>query len=205
MKRKFNKILKITFLGLFAIPGNAIAQDTCEVYVFPTNKITSATRLGNYGLMTDLLAGQAAPEGMVLRDLPLDAQFEATKSIFAQNPRFASYTFLMADRAIAYKTATKNKTRLTASTAICYAELTLTDIVYSHYAISSRKIGVMPILREFTNNPEKPVITKMGGSSKLQVFPTTDVSISEAAKQDLFLSFKAALQQAMDKFLKPKS
>ena len=204
MRRKLNKILKIMFLALLAIPGNAIAQDACEVYVFPTNKITSATRLGNYGLMTDLLAGQAAPEGMVFRDLPFDAQFEATKSIFAQHPRFANFTFLMADKVIDYKSATKSKTRLTASTAICYAELTLTDIVYSHYAISSRKIGVMPILREFTDNPGKPVITKMGGSSKLQVFPTTDVSLAEAAKQDLFVAFQGALQQAMDKFLKPK-
>ena len=204
MKRKFTKILKIAFLVLLAIPGSAIAQDACEIYVFPTNKITSATRLGNYGLMTDLLAGGAAPEGMVLRDLPFDAQFEATKSIFAQNPRFASYTFLMADRVIDYKLATKNKMRLTASTATCYAELTLTDIVYSHYLISSRKIGVMPILREFTGNPEKPVITKMGGSSKLHVFPTNDISMAEAAKHDLFLAFQAALQQAMDKFLKPK-
>lgn len=204
MRAGLNQIGICIFLVLLAVPGNAVAQDACEIHIFPTNNITSATKLGNYGLLTELLAGDGAPEGMILRDLPFDAQFEATRAIFAQNARFSGYRFLLADKVVDYKSATKNRARLTGSTAVCYAELALTDIVFSHSALTHRKIGVMPILREFTDNPEKPAITKMGGAGKLQIFPTADVLKAEAAKDDLFVAFKLALQQSIDKFLKPK-
>lgn len=204
MKLGLNKIGKCLFLLMLSIPNSAIAQNGCEMHIFPTNEISMGTRLGNYGLLTDILEGQGVPEEIILRDLPFDAQFEATKSIFAQNARFTGYQFLKVDKMVDYKSATKTKQRLTGSTSICYAELVLTNIVFSDTALTKRKIGVMPVLREFENSSEKPTITKMGGAGKLDIFPAKDVSNVEAAKNDLFMAFKAALQQSMDKFLKPK-
>jgi hypothetical protein len=205
MKTAPNGIRNVIFCLMLGIPGAVSAQDACELHIFPTTEVTNATKLGNYGLLTDVLAGEAAPEGMIFRELPFDAQFDAVKSVLAKNPRFSGYQLILADQAIDYKSATKNKSRLTGSQAVCYSEMALTNIVFSHSALTKRKIGVMPVLREFLASSPNPKITKMGGASELHIFPANNTAPVEAAKHDLITAFQAAIQQSLDKFLKPKS
>lgn len=193
----------LTFTLLVGSAG-ASAQESCELHIFPTKEVTLFTKLGNYGLLTEALAGSAPPKEIILQNLPVDVQFDAAKNAVMTNARFANYSFSLNERVIDYKSAVKTKERLSTSPNGCYAELVLVNIAYSDSALTAKKIGIMSVLREFSDASGKPKITKLGGAAKLAMFPTEEAATREVVRQDLAQGFREAFKQSVEKFLKPK-
>lgn len=198
------KVHAFILLLIFHItPAHASDQESCEAHIFPTNHVEVLNSLGNYGLITAALSGSEPSKELILKNLPYDVQFDAAKRALSQDPALSKYDYFINEKVIDYKSSMKIKNRLTNSQSTCYAELTLVSIVFSDTALTYKKIGIMSTLREFDRSTGKIKITKLGGAGRLEIFPSKDVSVAEAAKDDLARGFRDAFQQSVKKFLKP--
>lgn len=189
------------FLLLSSSP--AFSQEACALHIFPTDDVVLATQLWPNGLAADLLAGVAPPKDIIRNALPPSVQIAAARSALGRDARLSKYALVPEDRRIDYKSAVKVKTSLVETGKACHAELVLVNIVFSDTALTHKKIGVMSVLREFDPSTGKLKLTKLGGAAKLNVFPTQDGTLDQAARDDLANGFHQAFGESVDKFLKP--
>ncbi len=188
-----------------ALQVSAGAPDQCELHVFPTEKITVATSLGN-GLLLGAFAGRDQPKDIFLRDLPKETQISAVATIpdLASSLGYSSVTVVPETTSYDVKAAKKTTARLTGSQATCYAELVFTDVVYSSNGLNGRHIGSMSVLRRFDSG-RLISVSQMGGAGKLSLYPSPRAEDQPTARNELVGAFRESIQNAIRRFAKIKT
>lgn len=195
----------IAILGFaLAIQASAVPASQCELHVFPTEKITVMTSLGN-GLLLGAFAGREQPKEIFLRDLPKETQVSAVATIpdLASSLGYGTVTVVPETASFDIKAAKKTTTRLTGSQASCYSELVFTDVVYSANGLNGRHIGSMSVLRRFDSG-RLVSVSQMGGAGKLHVYPSPRAEDQSAARNELVSAFRESVQNAIRRFGKIK-
>ena len=113
---------------------------------------------------------------------------------------------LAADTAVIYETpiadrdiTTKVKTRLSDSTADCYAELIVTQNLYTKRAIYGRSLNNRFIFKDFRNGESEAKLIKGRGGNGLSHFPPETPEGREAADEDLRQAFLANFNEYASK------
>ncbi len=176
----------------------------CELHVFPSLEGEAQTTgwlsgFGIVGAIADAAAndGKNKSEGDYLRDaLGPQMQVQSLKSIdllAEMNLPEAQIIFEepIADR----KISTKQKTRLTDSTATCYVEFLVTQNFYRKAAIYGRSLNNRFIYKDFRNGLEETKLVKGRGGNGLKHFPPKTPEESEAAEADLQQAFVANFKE----------
>lgn len=178
--------------GAQAIVG---PMQNCELHVFPTLEGQAQTTgwLAGFGVVgaivdaeshkdgnisnAEYLKSSLGPENQVIAlksvDLPAALRLPAGTQVIYETP--------VADRAI----TTKARTRLTSSTAPCYAELLVTQNFYIKRAIYGRSLNNRFIFKDFRGGGNVANLVKGRGGNKLSQFPPESVAERPAADADL--------------------
>ena len=186
--------------GAEPMASPAIAQaPTCELHVFPTLEGQAQTTgwLAGFGVVgaiadaaehkdgnisnAEYLKTSLGPENQVIAlktiDVPAALKLPAGTQLIYETP--------IADRGI----TTKAKTRLTNSTAPCYAELLITQNFYIKRAIYGRSLNNRFIFKDFRGGKTAADLVKGRGGNKLSQFPPESVAERPAADADLRSAF----------------
>lgn len=174
----------------------------CEAHVFPTDQVQGFTRLGNYGLLTDVLAGGPVPETEMLAQIRADAQFAIASRLLAREGRLPGFRFVEHREPIDPKTSFKLKSRLTPSVQPCYVEIVVNYISFSDTALSKAKVGVHFVARDFRGRPHKPKIQLLGGAALLAPYVAKQPSAGAAPEVDFVGAYSEAFEAAIARFWK---
>lgn len=199
------KVLLTTSLAVIAaaitpsVHGQAVVSPpACELHVFPTLEGQAMTT----GLLSGFGAIGAIADASVNKDRNISEaeylkealgprlQVEALKEIdlveaLKLPPSQIIFQQPIADR----KITTKATTRLSDSTAPCYAELIITQNFYRKAAIYGRSLNNRFIFKDFTDGKTKAKLVKGRGGNGLQFFPPKTTDETEAAEADLRAAF----------------
>lgn len=176
---------------------SAAAQDApaCELHVFPTLEGQAQTTgwlsgFGVIGAVADAAKNKDrnVSEAEYLKEaLGPRLQIQALKSV-----DMVAALHLPAGTAISWETpiadrkiSTKATTRLTSSTAPCYAELLVTQNFYTKRAIYGRSLNNRFIFKDFRGGRTETKMIKGRGGNGLSHFPPKTTDETEAAEQDL--------------------
>lgn len=184
----------------------------CEVHVFPTLEGQAQTtgwlsgfgiigaladasankdrNIGDAAYLKEALGPQMQVEALQTLDLAAQLNLPPSQVIF-ETP--------IADRDV----TTKAKTRLSASTAPCYAELIVTQNLYKKAAIYGRSLNNRFIFKDFRTGKKEAKLLKGRGGNGLKFFPPKTTEEAEVAENELrdvfvknFLEFVATLKKA---------
>lgn len=190
--------------------AEATTAPSCELKVFPTLEGQAQTTgllsgFGIVGAVADAAVNKDRniSEGDYLREA-LGPKFQVAS---LQSIDLVSELKLPEGTAISYeepiadrKITTKAKTRLTESTAPCYAELIITQNLYQKKAIYGRSLNNRFIFKDFRTGKTSAALVKGRGGNGLSHFPPKTTDETEAAETDLreaftknFLEFSAKL------------
>lgn len=106
------------------------------------------------------------------------------------------YETPIADRDI----TTEVKTRLTDSTAACYAELIVTQNLYLKRAIYGRSLNKRFIFKDFRNGVREAEMVRGRGGNGLSMFPPETPEGRDAANADLRQAFLANFNEYAARF-----
>jgi hypothetical protein len=177
-----------------AAPQDGAAEPACELHVFPTieGKAMTTGLLSGFGFVGAIAdaaknKNRNASEAEYLREaLGPRLQVQALKSVdmvgaLKLPPSRIIWETPIADR----KISTKATTRLTSSTAPCYAELLVTENFYTKRAIYGRSLNNRFIFKDFRTGKTKTNMIKGRGGNGLSQFPPKTTDETEAAEADL--------------------
>ena len=188
-----------------AVP--ALAQDTaanaaasvaappaCELHVYPTLEGQAQTTgwlsgFGFVGALADAAANKSRNVGdaaYLKEALGPKMQVDALKTIdlvaaLKLDPSQIIFETPIADR----KITTKATTRLSNSTAPCYAELIVTQNFYQKAAIYGRSLSNRFIFKDFRTGKTKTAMVKGRGRNGLSLFPPKTTDDAPAAEKEL--------------------
>lgn len=191
-------------------PEPVPAPPICELRVFPTLEGQAQTTgwlsgFGVIGAIADAAKNQDRniSEAEYLREaLGPRFQVEALGTIDLitelklPEGTEVSYETPIADR----KITTKAKTRLTDSSADCYAELIVTQNLYKKAAIYGRSLNNRFIFKDFRTGETTTKLVKGRGGNGLKHFPPKTTDETEAAEADLLAAFTKNFLEYSAKF-----
>jgi hypothetical protein len=205
--------LAATAVAVSSMPAHAqdaAAGAQCELHVFPTVEGQAMTTgwlsgLGVIGAVAEASANKDRniSEAEYLKEaLGPGFQVEALKSIDLVTELGLPASQIIYETPIAdRKITTAAKTRLSSSTAPCYAELIVTQNFYQKKAIYGRSLNNRFIFKDFREGKAEAKLVKGRGGNGLEHFPPKTTDETEAAEQDLrqaftknFLEFAASLR-----------
>ncbi|MFC3098553.1 hypothetical protein [Alteraurantiacibacter palmitatis] len=179
------------------------AQDgaACELHVFPTVEGQAVTTgwlsgLGVIGAVADAAANEDrnVSDADYLRDA-LGPRFQVAAF---QTIDLASAVGLPAGTQVIYETpiadrdvTTEVRTRLTESTAACYAELIVTQNLYAKRAIYGRSLNNRFIFKDFRGGVTQAEMVRGRGGNGLSQFPPETPEGRDATNADLRQAFLA--------------
>jgi len=185
-----------TEAAAMAPAANAAA---CELHVFPTLEGQALTTgwLVGFGVV-GAVADAAANKDNNISDAEylktaLGPEFQVSalrtidlvKSLKLPEGTRVSFETPISDRGI----TTKAKTRLSSSTASCYAELIVTQNLYRKAAIYGRSLNNRFIFKDFRNGKTQADLIKGRGGNGLSHFPPESAAERPAADEDLRNAF----------------
>ena len=184
--------------GLSAMLASpAAAQDAapCELHIWPAERMTSVTTglLGGGLLDAALHSGtDATNKASLATALDSPSQLDALKSLdlstlIALKPGTVVITH---DTALERKTMNKVKTRRSDSTAACYSELIVADVLYQKAAIYGRSLKTLFMIRDFGADQKIDFEYKAWGGNGLKLFPPKEGEDAIAALDELNGVFK---------------
>jgi hypothetical protein len=181
-------------------PQAAEPAPACELHVFPTLEGQAVTTgwLSGFGIIGAVAEASAnkdrnISEAAYLKEaLGPRLQIAALKSVdivaaLRLPPSQVIFETPIADRNI----TTKAETRLSNSTADCYAELIVTQNFYTKRAIYGRSLNNRFIFKDFRGGKVKAKMVKGRGGNGLSHFPPKTTDETEAAELDLRTAFAA--------------
>lgn len=208
--------IAVALTSVVLSPGAALAQDVvpampavaqapvaapaCELHVFPTleGQAVTTSLLSGFGVV-GAIADAAAHKNRNVNDaaylkeaLGPQMQMDAIKSLDVVQalklpPSQVFFDTPIADR----KITTKAGTRLTRSTAPCYAELIITQNLYQKKAIYGRSLNNRFVFKDFRGGKTQTALVKGRGGNGLNHFPPNTEAEADAAEQDLRTAFAA--------------
>ena len=175
------------------------APPTCELRVYPTLEGQAITTgwLSGFGLVGAIADAannkdRNVSDAEYLKDA-LGPQFQvaALQSIdLVKELKLPPGTAILFETPIAdRKITTKVKTRLSQSTAPCYAELIVTQNLYQKAAIYGRSLSNRFIYKDFRGGLTQANLRKGRGGNGLSQFPPQSVEARPAADADLRAAF----------------
>lgn len=209
--------MKSGILGLAALllagalaPVQAQDGAACELHVFPTVEGQAVTTgwlsgLGVIGAVAEAAANEDrnVSDADYLRDA-LGPRFQVTAF---QTIDLASAVGLPAGTQVIYETpiadrdvTTEVRTRLTESTAACYAELIVTQNLYAKRAIYGRSLNNRFIFKDFRNGVTQAQMVRGRGGNGLSQFPPETPEGRDAADSDLRQAFLANFSEYAARF-----
>ncbi len=193
-----NLTLPLLLLQASQSAGGDIAQ--CEAHFFPTDQVQGFTRLGDYGLLSDLTAGGAVPEAEMLARIKADSQFEIASRLFARSGRLEGFRFVEHRAPVDAKVSFKQESRLTASVQPCYVEIVVNYISFSDSALTKAKVGVHFVTRDFRDRSQKPRIQLLGGAALLKPYVGEKQPADAAPEVDFVGAYTEAFDAAITRF-----
>jgi hypothetical protein len=189
-----------TVTAAIAAPAQAAAEPACSLHVFPTIE-GQAQNIGLFGpgLLNEAINGEKnVANAEYMRDaLSPRFQVEAFKTIDLVKalglPEGTEvvYEVPIADRDI----TTKAKTRLTESTATCYAELIVTQNLYQQKIIYGRSLNNRFIFKDFRGGLKTTKLVKGRGGNGISEFPPKTEADRPKADADLRRAFLANFEE----------
>lgn len=180
---------------------HAIADSAvCEAHIFPTDEVIFATRLGDYGLLSEVLSGSAPPEELIREQITSEAQIKTLTALVEKRGLLGDFNIIAHDKPIDFKRATKRKLRLTSSEEACYVEIIFNYVQFSDSALTKKKIGVHVTTRDFRQRPDRPNIRKLGGAAPLKPHIQYVEGTSDIKHVDFVGVFSEALDAAIERF-----
>lgn len=175
------------------------APPTCELRVYPTLEGQAITTgwlsgLGVVGAIADAANNKDrnVSDAEYLKEA-LGPQFQVTalQTIdLVKELKLPQGTAILFETPIAdRKITTKVKTRLSQSTAPCYAELIVTQNLYQKAAIYGRSLSNRFIFKDFRTGKTQADLRKGRGGNGLSQFPPESVAERPAADADLRNAF----------------
>lgn len=199
MKRKFWAASTMLTV-LMASP--AVAQDVqpCELHIWPAERMTSITTglLGGGLLDAALHSGtDANNKASLATALDSPSQLDALQSLdLASLISLKPGTVIIThDTPLERKTMTKIKTRRSDSTATCYSELIVADVMYQKAAIYGRSLKTLFMIRDFGNDQKIDYEYKAWGGNGLKLFPPKEGEDAIAALDELNSVFKKNFEE----------
>jgi hypothetical protein len=187
-------------LALLCVPSATLAQGAapgaCELHFWPNGKAQTSYESGVGGVAGALLTGPGThiSGSDLAQTLSAEAQVRSLESANLTGTA-ARPTVILESAADAAKLAKRNKTRLSTSSAPCYAELLVKVIGYRSHITAGRQFGVVFIYREF--GPEGPAtrtVEGYGGTIAMRVFPARDESEAEAATKEVLDAYRTSAE-----------
>ncbi len=188
------------------------AQDgaACELHVFPTVEGQAVTTgwlsgLGVIGAVAEAAANEDrnVSDAEYLRDA-LGPRFQVAAF---QTIDLATSVGMPAGTQVIYETpiadrdvTTEVRTRLTESTAACYAELIVTQNLYAKRAIYGRSLNNRFIFKDFRNGVTQAQMVRGRGGNGLSQFPPETPEGRDAADADLRQAFLANFNEYAARF-----
>ncbi len=185
----------------------------CELHIFPSLEGEAQTTgwlsgFGIVGAIADAAAndGKNKSEGDYLRDaLGPQMQVQSLKSIeLVKELNLPEAQIIFQEPIEDRKITTKQKTRLTDSTATCYVEFLVTQNFYRKAAIYGRSLNNRFIFKDFRDGLEETKLVKGRGGNSLKHFPPKTPEESEAAEADLQQAFVANFKEFAKRFHRKK-
>ena len=193
----------LVFLPLVLVATPAIAEKTaCEAHFFATDEVSFATRLGDFGLLSEVLAGSAPPEEQIQQQITPDVQVNIAKALIKKRGLLEGFELVAQEGFVDFKTATKQKARITNSSQSCYVEIVVNYIQFSDSVLTKKKIGVHFVTRDFRDRPDRPKVRKLGGAAPLKPHIQHDKNSSEIVSIDFVAAYTEAFDAAIERFWK---
>lgn len=182
------------------VPVATAPLPACELHVFPTleGQALTTSLLSGFGVV-GAIADAAAHKNRNVNDaaylkeaLGPQMQVDAIRALDVVQalklpPSQVFFDTPIADR----KITTKAATRLTSSTAPCYAELIVTQNLYQKKAIYGRSLNNRFVFKDFRGGRREATLVKGRGGNGLSQFPPKTEAEADAAEQDLRTAFAA--------------
>ena len=178
------------------LPAAAAAQSAapaaCELHFWPAGKAHSSNYSGVGGAGGGLLAGKRMTgEEALLADLPPEEQAEALRAIDLRGllglP--APVEVILEAGPLESKTAKSQKSRLTASTADCYVELAVKQILYTSHITAGRQFGAKLILRRYSGRNSPARVADGIAGVRVKLYPARTEADRPAANAELKQNF----------------
>ena len=190
---------------LTAAPAAAPAQPAaapaaCELHFWPTEKAQTSNYSGVAGPIGAALAGKRMTGAdALLADLPPEAQADALRALDLKGllAMPAPVAVVLETAPLRMKAAGSQKTRLTASTAPCYAELAVKRIGYRSHITAGRDFGAVFILRRYANAAAPARIVQGAADVPVKLYPARNEAERPAANAEL----KQKFGRTAEKFL----
>jgi len=199
VRTKFG-IATAALAALFATP--ALAQDAapCELHIWPAERMTSITTglLGGGLIDAALHSGtDANNKASLATALDSPSQLDALQSLdLATLISLKPGTIIIThDTPLERKTMNKVKTRRSDSTAACYSELIVADVMYQKAAIYGRSLRTLFMIRDFGADQKIDFEYKAWGGNGLKLFPPKEGEDAIAALDELNGVFKKNFEE----------
>lgn len=174
-------------LGLAGIaPAQEPAPSSCELHFWPT-----ADAMASSNIFLNPALQRGVTTGNVLLDhLPAQAQVSALERLdLASLLRMPGVRVILATAPVSDGVAARQRSRLTASNAPCYAELVVKRMGYRTDMFFGRDFGAVFIYRRFPPGGTTPEIVQGTGEAPLRLFPPSEESQRAAAREEMVAAF----------------
>lgn len=174
--------------------------DGCELHVWPAERMAAQTTgwLSGFGVI-GAIADQSANakknsdhQSLLATALDSPSQLDALASLDLRSllSRTPGTTIVMHETPLERHTMNKVKTRRADSTAQCYSELIVADVLYQKAALYGRSLRTLFMFRDFGNDQKIDREYKAWGGNGLKLFPPQEGEDAVAALDELVGVFK---------------
>lgn len=178
----------------------------CELHVWPAERFQAMTSgLLGPGLLDALghAQGDKARRSHLASALDSEGQLDALQKLDLTALLHLPPSKIVAHpEALDRKTVNKIMTRRSDSTASCYSELIVMDVLYQKAAFWGKSLHTGFMLRSFAANGAPPLIKKTVGGNGLKIFPVKEGQDTTAADAELVSVFQKNFTEAAQNFAK---
>jgi hypothetical protein len=191
-----------------ASPATSTPAPQCELHIWPAERFQAMTTglLGG-GLLDAAVhaEGDKARRSRLASALDSEGQLDALQKLdLISLLQLPPSKIVSHSEALDRKTVNKIKTRRSESTAPCYAELIVTDVLYTKAAFWGKSLRTSFMLRQFPAGSAEPTIKKTTGGNGLKVFPAKQGEDTTEADAELVSVFQKNFTEAAENFAKQR-
>jgi len=191
-----------------ASPATSTPSPQCELHIWPAERFQAMTTglLGG-GLLDAAVhaEGDKARRSRLASALDSEGQLDALQKLdLISLLQLPPSKIVSHSEALDRKTVNKIKTRRSESTAPCYAELIVTDVLYTKAAFWGKSLRTSFMLRQFPAGSAEPTIKKTTGGNGLKVFPAKQGEDTTEADAELVSVFQKNFTEAAENFAKQR-
>jgi len=179
--------------------------DGCELHIWPAERMRSITTgwlsgLGVLGAIVDSAShakGDASRMALLSTALDSPTQLDALLALDLRTlvGRTTGTVIVVHDTPVERHTMNKIKTRRSDSSAACYSELIVADVLYQKAAIYGRSLKTLFMLREFDKGQKIAFEYKAWGGNGLKQFPPAEGEDVVAGLGELVSVFKKNFEE----------